>query len=168
MEVKINVPDDLYADISDVAEQLKLSPSDCMQLAIQHFLLTDTVDNAIEGIARINSGEALVNFPELKEELGIEIQFHPAAMEELESVEEEDQITILEQIINRITQEEDNEEDTGVDLILSETADTQMVISGFSFGDVVYSQGETIVIYHIALIEEEELEEEEEEDEDEE
>lgn len=166
MDVTVSIPDELYSDLTNVAEQLKQTPSECLQLALHHFLLTDTVDNAIEGLARMNDGQALVDFPELKEELGLEIRFHPYAMEELESVEEDDQLDILEQIINRISQQEDEAEEATIDLVLQQNADSQVVLSGFSFGDIVYQQGSNVIIYHISLIEEEEDEFEDEEEED--
>lgn len=165
MEVTVSIPDELYSDLETVAEQLKQNPSECLQLALHHFLLTDTVDNAIEGITRMNDGQDLVDFPELKEELGLEIRFHPQAMAELESLEEDDQLDILEQIITRISQQADEEEEAAIDLILKQNTDSQVVLSGFSFGDIVYQQGNNVIIYHIALIEED-SDEDEEDDED--
>ena len=160
----LNLPDDVYAELSNIAAQLKISPEQCSQLALQHFLQTDSIENAIEGVSRVDDGEELVDFPELKEELGIEIRFHPDAMEELESVSEEDQIEILEQLISRISDQEEDLEAT-LDIIISEQGENQIVLSGFNFGDIVYQLGKNIIIYHIALIEEEDEGDEEDEDE---
>lgn len=165
--LNIQLTDDFNSELTNIAEQLKVSPEQCVQLALHHFFQTDTVENAIEAIARIDDGQALVDFPELKEELGIEIKFHPDAMDELESVAEEDQIDILERLINRISANEDELEAT-LDIVIKEQGENQLVLSGFSFGDIVYELGENVVIYHIALIEEEEDEEESDDDEDEE
>ncbi|MBS0287298.1 MAG: hypothetical protein JSR17_08385 [Proteobacteria bacterium] len=164
--LNIQLTDDFNSELTNIAEQLKVSPEQCVQLALHHFFQTDTVENAIEAIARIDDGQALVDFPELKEELGIDIKFHPDAMDELESVSEEDQIDILERLINRISANEDELEAT-LDIVLKEQGENQLVLSGFSFGDIVYELGENVVIYHIALIEDSEEDEDEGDDEEE-
>lgn len=161
--LQLNVPDDAMAELAIVAEQLKLSPEQCVLLALNHFIQTDTVGNAIEGQSRIGDGEALVDFPELKEEVGIDIQFHPTAMEELETLEEEAQVHVLGELIERISAEEEELTET-LDLVLKDDPENQVVISGFSFGDVVYTIGENVVIYHIAFIEEDEYDDEDEEE----
>lgn len=162
--LQLNVPDDAMTELSIVAEQLKLSPEQCVLLALNHFIQTDAVGNAIEGQSRIGDGEALVDFPELKEEVGIDIQFHPVAMEELETLEEEAQVHVLGELIERISAEEEELTDT-LDLVLKDDPDNQIVLSSFSFGDVVYTIGETVVIYHIAFIEEEDYDDEDEDEE---
>lgn len=165
--LSITLPDEVFAELNNIAAQLKQTPEQCLQLSLSHFLQTDSLENAIEGIARMADKEPLVDFPELKEELGIDIQFHPIAMDELESLDEEDQVEVLGQLIERISAEEE-ELDNTLDLVLKEEGDNQVVLSGFNFGDVVYQVGTTITIYHIALSEEEEEMEEEEDDEEEE
>lgn len=162
--LQVNVPDDAMAELSIIAEQLKLSPEQCILLALNHFIQTDTVANAIEGQARVGDGEALVEFPELKEEVGIDIQFHPTAMEELETLEEEAQVHVLGELIERISAEEEELTDT-LDLVLKDDPENQLVLSGFSFGDVVYTIGETVAVYHIAFAEEEDFDDEDEDDE---
>lgn len=160
--ISINIPKEYFTEISKVAVQLKKSPEECVQLAIDYFLQTDAVDNAIDGIARIEDGEPLIDFPELKTELGIEIKFHPQALLELEAVSEEDQIEILEELINRIvTKDEDPEEGT-LDLVLKEEGLNQLLLSSFDFGDVVYQVGQNISIYYIALLEDEDDEDDDE------
>lgn len=165
--LNIQLTDDFQSELSNIAEQLKISPEQCVQLALHHFFQTDTVENAIEGSLRMSDGQELVDFPELKEELGIEIKFHPDAMEELESVSEEDQIDILERLISRISANEDELEAT-LDIVIKEQGENQLVLSGFSFGDIVYELGESVVIYHIALIEEDDEAEGDDEDEEDE
>ncbi len=162
--LQLNVPDDAMAELSIISEQLKLSPEQCILLALNHFIQTDTVANAIEGQARVGDGEVLVDFPELKEEVGIDIQFHPTAMEELETLDEEAQVHVLGELIERISAEEEQLSDT-LDLVLKDDPENQLVLSGFSFGDVVYTIGETVVVYHIAFAEEEDYDDEEEDEE---
>jgi len=161
--LQINVPDDAMAELSEVAEQLQLSPEQCVLLALNHFIQTDTVGNAIEGQSRMGDGEALVDFPELKEEVGIDIQFHPIAMEELETLDEEAQVHVLGELIERISAEEEELTDT-IDLVLKDDPVNQVVLSSFSFGDVVYTIGESVAIYHIAFVEEDEYEDEDEDE----
>ena len=165
-QLTINLPDDFSTELTEIANQLKLPPEQCVMLALSHFLQTDTVENAIEGVARTNDGETLVDFPELKQELGLDLKFHPQAMEELESLSEEEQVEILGELIERITAKEEELHDT-IDLVLKEENANQLVLSGFGFGDVIYQIGDNILIYHIALMDEFEDEEEDEDEEDE-
>jgi len=165
--LNLTIPDDIFAELSIIATQLKQTPEQAVLLALNHLLQTSTVENAIEGIARIEDGETLVDFPELQDELGIEIKFHPDAMDELESVEEEDQIEILEQLITRISSEEEDEIENTLDLVLKEEEENQVVLSGFDFGDIIYQLGQNMIIYHIALNEAEKGEDEDEDEEDE-
>jgi len=161
-QLNLNIPEDVYAELTNVATQLKQTPEQCAALAVHHFFQTASVENAIEGVARLDDEEILVDFPELKEELGIDIKFHPMAMEELETLEEEDQVEILGELIDRVSQEESAE--NTIDLVLMEKPTQQVLLSGFTFGDVVYSVGDTIAIYHIALMDEEVDEDEEDDD----
>ncbi|MFI4937716.1 MAG: hypothetical protein ACHQJ6_04315 [Candidatus Berkiellales bacterium] len=157
--INIEIPDEVYSEVSEVALQLKVSPAECVQLALSHFLQTHSLESAIEGLARIEDGEELIDFNELKNELGIDVKFHPQAMEELESLSEEDQVVILEEIIDRITSEEE-ELEGAVDLVLKDKDNQQTILSEFGFGDVVYQIGENVGIYHIAILEEEDEDDE--------
>lgn len=163
----IDIPDDVFTELSNIADQLKITAEECVQLSLNHLLQTHTLDSALEGSARIDDGEELVDFPELKEELGLDIKFHPMAMEELEALTEEEQVSILEELISRITSEDVELEDT-LDLVLKDQDEKQTILSEFDFGDVVYQIGSTIVIYHIAILNEIEEEDGEDEEEDEE
>lgn len=151
--LNINIPDNLFSELSNIASQLKQTPEQCLLLALNHFIKTDTVENAIEGIARAEDSAALVDFPEFKEEVGIALQLHPLAMDELETLELEDQMEVLGQLIERISGEKEDEESTPLDLDLREQATGQLKLSGFSFGDIIYQIGQNITIYHIALLE---------------
>jgi hypothetical protein len=150
--LNITLPEDFHAEIIDVAKQLKQTPEQCVLLALSHFFQTATVDNAIEGMDRTEDGQTLADFPVLTEELGIEIKFHPLALKELESLEEDDQIEVLEELITRISTPEEELEDT-LDLVIKDSEETQVVLSGFEFGEILYKIGQNVIIYHIALIE---------------
>lgn len=165
--LNLNIPDNVFSELSNISSQLKLTPEQCLLLALNHFLRTDTVENAIEGIARSEDPSALVGFPEFKEEIGIDLQLHPLAMGELEALEPEDQMEVLSQLMERISTTE-KETETTLDLILKEQPAGAIKLSGFAFGDVIYQLGQTqtVAIYHIALIEDE-LEEDDLDDDDE-
>ena len=151
--LNLNIPDEIYGQVQEMSRQLKQTPEDFLLLALHHLIRTDTIDNTIEGITRMEDGEALLGFPELKEELGMEVQFHPMAMEELESLEEEDQIEVLGALIDRILGEDDPE--TSLDLPICPTPNGVLTTSGFPFGDIIYIKGPALIVYHIALAEEE-------------
>lgn len=151
--LNLTLPDDLYTDVKEMSQQLKQTPEEFMLLALQHLTRTDTIDNTIEGITRMEDGETLLAFPELKEEMGMEVQFHPMAMEELESLEEEDQIEVLGALIDRILGEDDPE--LSLDLPICNTPHGTLTTSGFPFGDIIYIKGASLIVYHLALAEEE-------------
>jgi hypothetical protein len=149
----VNIPDEIYAELQTVAEQLQQTPEQCLQLGLCYFLQTPTLDSALEGIARINTEVEYIDFPELKEAYGIDIKFHPMAIEELEVLDEEEQTNVLEELIDRIS-EDNPEAEEMMDLVLKEEPDHQIVLSEFAFGDLVYKIGQSITVYHIALAEE--------------
>lgn len=154
--ININIPEEILSDLSDVAAQLKLNAEQCMKLALSHFLQSDALTNAMEGVSRTEDDQILMDFPELQQELNMNIKFHPQAMEELESLPPEAQINVLEQLLIRITSEEEMLEET-LDLVLDEDETSQLLLSEFNFGDVIYQTSPaTIKIYHIALLENEE------------
>ena len=164
----VTIPDEIYAEMATLAEHLKQTPEQSLNLAMCHFLQTTTLDSALEGIARTNNTDVtLVEFPELKESYGLDIRFHPMAIEEMEILTEEEQMSVLEELIDRISAENVEMENT-LDLVILENGDSQIVLSEFSFGDVVYQIGEEITVYHIAFAEEVLVDEEEESEEEEE
>lgn len=162
----VTIPDDVFAELKTVAEQLQQTPEQCAYLSLCHFLQAPTVDSALEGMARIEPAVEYVDFPELKTAYGIDIQFHPMAIEELEALTEEEQTSLLEELIDRISDEDPDAEEM-MDLVLKDNGDHQIVLSEFPFGDVVYKIGQTIVVYHIALVEDSAEEEEDDEEEEE-
>lgn len=149
----INIPDELFEELKDAAKELTLEPDELLTMSFNHFIQTPTIDNVAEGLERSQTpDENLISFPELKEELDMDINFHPLAMEELESLDEEDQIELIGELINRISQEDNVE---NIDLVLKDDEDGTLLLSSFDFGDLIYRlTDEVITIYHIALNEE--------------
>jgi len=162
--ININTSPELEGELNKAAQALGISLDQTAQLAFHYFLQSNTLINALEGVSRIEETVELVNFPELQEEFGLDLQFHPKAMEELQTLHEDEQIVILEEIINRVSEEESDDE--MLDLVLKEAADHQIVISEFSFGDVVYQIGDAVTVHHIAIFDEFEDDDEDDDDED--
>lgn len=163
--LSVNLPDDIYDEFISISEELKISPDACALLAISYMTQTDVFQTAIEGMHRYNDGQALKEIPEIEEELEVGLHLHPQAQEELESLDEESQINILAELIERTTLDEEDLEDT-LDLVIKDSGEAQVVLSSFEFGDVVYEVGDEITIYHISLSEEEEEEDEDDSEED--
>lgn len=163
--ITLELPDEYYSELIDTASQLKTTPEHTLGLALAHFMQSGALMSALEAVARTDDNEPLVDFPELKEELELDIKFHPMAMEELDSLTEEEQVTVLEDLINRISSEPEDLDDS-LDLVIADTPDYQLILSEFSFGQVVYRIGDFITIYYVGIIEDEddELEDEEEEE----
>lgn len=146
--ITLSLSDDLFSELSDTATALKCTLPEFIELAVSHFFQTPTLENSLEAMERISDQEALVDFPELRDELELDIKFHPLAIEELESLSQEDQITILENLVSRISEESDDE---AVDLVIKETPEYQIVLSEFHFGQVVYKIGESIIVYYVSV-----------------
>lgn len=150
--VTLELPDEFYAELQDAASQMKMTPENCVELALTHFMQSHALMSAIEALSRIDDGETLVDFPELKEELELDIKFHPMAMEELDSLTEEEQVDVLEDLINRISGDEEELLET-MDLVIREDGTNQIILSEFSFGQVVYQIGDVITIYYVGILE---------------
>lgn len=163
----INIPDELLEDLQDISEQLKTSPSETVLLALSYIMQQNTLENAIEGIARIDDDaeDEIISFPELKDEFDLDINFQATAMQELEALDEEEQIDLIAQLIERLSIDEDEiEEDDNVDLVLRDDDDASIILSCFDFGDIVYRlSNEDVTVYHIAInemLEDEDFDEE--------
>lgn len=150
--INVEIPDELLEELEDISEQLKTSTSETVMLALSYIMQTNTLENAIEGIARLDddTDEEIISFPEIKEEIDLDINFQAAAMEELEALDEEDQIELIGHLIERLSMDEEVE-DNNVDLILREEDDASVILSCFEFGDIIYRLGEDVTIYHIAM-----------------
>lgn len=164
--ITIDISDELHQELLDVAGQLKINANETIQLALGYFLQAQSLTSVLEGTSRMSDGQALVDFPELKEEIGMDIKFHSKAMEELEALTEEEQVDVLEELITRITTPDEELEET-LDLVIKEEQGTQIVLSEFYFGDVIYKIGQTVEIYHLALLEDEDESEADDNEEDE-
>lgn len=151
--ITLQLSEELHAELSETAAHLKCTPQECLELALTHFVQSPALISSAEALARLEDNKPLADFPELKEELELDIKFHPLAMEELESLTEEEQVSVLEDLVNRISGENDEFNDH-MDLVIKETEDYQIVLSEFSFGQVVYKIGEAIVVYYVGILEE--------------
>lgn len=164
----IELPNDIFEDLSEVAKRLNQSPEETTQMALSLLMQFDSLDYALIATARINDGSETVPLPALAEEADLALEFHPAALEELQALEEDDQVEVLSSFIERIVAEEEDLENT-LDLVITESENDQVVLSSFDFGDIVYRIGDKVIVYMIGLPEDSEFEgfefEEEEEDE---
>lgn len=148
--ITIDLPNELYDELQETATDLNLEANELLMLSFNHFVQTDTIENVIEGLSRHDTpDENLISFSELKEELDLDINFHPLAIDELEALEEEDQIELIGQLIERISQEDEIDD---IDLILKENKNDSLLLSSFDFGDIIYRiTDDLITVYHIAL-----------------
>lgn len=159
----IEIPNELLEELEEVTEELKISTSETVMLALSFIMQQDTLDNAIEGISRVDDEEnsEVISFPEIKEEFELDINFHASAMEELEELDEEEQTELIGQLIERLSQEDEDLDDE-VDLVLRDQEEASLILSCFDFGDIIYQLSDEITIYHIAIhepLEDEEFDE---------
>lgn len=156
--LKIELPDDVYNDLGEVAKRLNQTPEETTQMALSLLMQFDSLDYALIATQRINDDQESVPLPALAEEADLALEFHPEALEELQSLEEDDQVEVLSSFIERIVAEEAELENT-LDLVITENDNEQVVLSSFDFGDIVYKIGDKVVVYMIGLPPEEEFEE---------
>lgn len=152
----ITLPDEIHADLAEVAKRLNQTPEETTQMALSLLMQFDSLDYALIAMQRINDGETIVPLPALADESELALEFHPLALEELQSLDEDDQIELLTELIERIVAEEEELEDT-LDLVINESETEQVVMSSFEFGDVVYKISEKVVVYLIGIPELEEF-----------
>ncbi len=156
--LNVDLPDEVYEDLSEVAKRLNQSPEETTQMALSLLMQFDALDYALIGSARMADGEETVPLPALGQDSDLMLEFHPQALEELQSLEEDDQVEVLTEFIERIVADEEELEDT-LDLVINEDEDTQVVLSSFDFGDIVYKIADHVTIYMIGLPELEEFSE---------
>lgn len=146
----IELPDEVYSDLNEVSKRLNQTPEETTQMALSLLMQFDSLDYALIAMQRMNDDQETTPLPALQEEAELSLEFHPAALEELQSLEEDDQVEVLTSFIERIVAEEDELEDT-LDLVINENEKEQVVLSSFDFGDIVYKIGDKVVIYMIGF-----------------
>lgn len=153
--LNVELPNEILEDVIEVSKQLNQTPEELMQMALSLLMQSDSLDNAIEAKERMNDGQALVALPSLddKEDLELTIQLHPDALVEFSMLDEEDQLDVLNDLIERVVSEEGEEQsfDNTLDLVINETEDSQVILSSFEYGDIVYKVSDSISIYLLNL-----------------
>ncbi|HKY69879.1 MAG TPA: hypothetical protein VJ205_03190 [Gammaproteobacteria bacterium] len=167
--LNIKIPDDYLEELNEIAALLKMNLEECVQLALNYFMQFESIDNATVAMQRYtDKTKKTVAMPSLEEEFNLNIKFHPEALEEFQEFEAEDQAELILELADRISNAEEGVQD-GVDLVLRETDEAQLVLSCFEFGDIVYEIGDHLTIYLISSPElEEDYEDEDEEEDDQE
>ena len=155
--LKIDLPDEVYQDLNEVAKRLNQTPEETTQMALSLLMQFDSLEYALLAMQRVMDGQASMPLPALSEEAELALEFHPEALAELQSLSEDDQVAVLSELIERIVAEESDLEDT-LDLVLNENEKEQVVLSSFDFGDIVYKIGDKVVVYLIGLPFEDEFE----------
>lgn len=142
----IELPDDVFADLEDIAAQLNQTPQGCLELAFNHFIQSDTLDMAILGMNALAETDEMIEFPEFMEEVNIPVEIHKNVLEELESEPEEAQLAILSEMIEKVfsdpseteLDEDEEDQDNDLELLLKEDASGQVFLANFSYGSFVY------------------------------
>lgn len=152
--VNVTLPDEILADVSEVAKKLKQTPEEFMQMALSLLMQSDSLDNAMMAMERLNDGQNTVRLPAFDDEdPELSIELHPEALAELNMLDEEDQIDVLSDLIERVVSEDEPDFDleNTLDLVINESEESQLVLSSFEYGDIVYKISDKIVIYLINL-----------------
>ena len=172
-QIQVNLPDELHEILNEVASRLNKTPEESIELALNFFLQMDTIDCAIIGKERFDANAELVPLAVDGEDddLEYELKFHPEALEEYEALDEEQQMLAICALVTRLFDEEDEESDvsqTPPELDLYSTEDTDLILSHFSFGDIVYAvNSDAVAIYHVSFNEEDALDDDDIDDDDE-
>lgn len=155
--------------LNELAACLKKSPEECAELAISFFMQTDTANNAIIAKERFDEKAELVaiTVDQDEEEVQYDLKFHPEAHEEYESLDEEQQTLVICALVSRLFEEEGSEDEIDFpEILVQETANSQLILTHFPFGDLVYEvSDEAVSIFLVNFNEEDEDYEDEEDDE---
>lgn len=154
--LNVELPDEIFEDITEVAKELDQTPEEFMQMALSLLMQSDSLANAMVAMERVKDKQMPVTLPTMdSEEPELSIELHPDALAELQMLDEEDQIDVLGDLMERVlneTQEEDDESfSEGLDLVINETEDSQLILSSFDYGDIVYKLSDKIVVYLLNL-----------------
>lgn len=174
----ITLSEPLMEALTELASCLRKTPDESAELALSFFLQSDTANNAIIAKERYDENVELIpiSIDQEEEELEYDLRFHPEALEEYESLDEEQQTLAVCALVSRLFDDEDNAdndeddnaeaEDDCPELVLNETPTSQLILTHFPFGDLVYEVTEEAVsIFMVNFLEEEYEDEDEDEEE---
>ncbi|MFO1258652.1 MAG: hypothetical protein U1E78_09645 [Gammaproteobacteria bacterium] len=167
---QVTLSQPLVEALTELAACLKKSPEECAELAISFFMQTDTANNAIIAKERFDEKAKLVpiTVDQDEEEVEYDLKFHPEALEEYESLDEEQQTLVVCALVSRLFEEEEaSEEDIDFpEILVQETSNSQLILTHFPFGDLVYEvSDEAVSIFLVSFNEEDEDFDEDDEDE---
>lgn len=173
---QITLSEPLMEALTELASCLRKTPDESAELALSFFLQSDTANNAIIAKERYDENVELIpiSIDQEEEELEYDLRFHPEALEEYESLDEEQQTLAVCALVSRLFDDEENAdddeeaevEDDCPELVLNETPTSQLILTHFPFGDLVYEVTEEAVsIFMVNFLEEEYEDEDEDEEE---
>lgn len=168
---QVTLSQPLVDALTELAACLKKSPEECAELAISFFMQTDTANNAIIAKERFDEKAKLVpiTVDQDEEEVEYDLKFHPEALAEYESLDEEQQTLVVCALVSRLFEEEETAEDDidFPEILVQETPNSQLILTHFPFGDLVYEvSDEAVAIFMVNFNEEDEDYDEEDEEED--
>jgi hypothetical protein len=146
--ISINLPADVLEAIQKVSTQMRLTSEEFVQMALSFFMQQNVAELAIIAIERMEDGAKPFDYSDIQESYELGFSIHPDAKEELEQLDAEQQAALLESLFMKITEQHSDE---GLDLVLQDFDDFQLIYSRLAEIDIIYTlseKGVTVYLLH--------------------
>lgn len=146
--INVNLPPDVLEAINKVSAQMRLTSEEFVQMALSFFMQQNLAELAIIALERTEDGATPFDYSDIQQNYELGFSIHPDAKEELEQLDTPQQASLLESLFMKITEEHDDE---GLDLVLQDSENSQLIYSRLAEIDIVYAlseKGVTVYLIH--------------------
>ncbi len=146
--ISIKLPTDVLEAIEKVSAQMRLSSEEFVQMALSFFMQQNVAELAIIALERMDDGAIPFDYSDIQQSYELGFAIHPDAKEELEQLDAPQQASLLESLFMKITEQHSDE---GLDLVLQDSDDAQLIYSRLAEIDIIYKlaeKGVTVYLLH--------------------
>lgn len=146
--ISIKLPSDVLEAIEKVSTQMRLSSEEFVQMALSFFMQQNVAELAIIALERMEDDAMLFDYSDMQQSYELGFSIHPDAKEELEQLDASQQASLLESLFMKITEQHGDE---GLDLVLQDFDDFQLIYSRLAEIDIIYTlseKGVTVYLLH--------------------
>ncbi len=146
--INVNLPPDVLEAINKVSAQMRLTSEEFVQMALSFFMQQNLAELAIIALERTDDGATPFDYSDIQQDYELGFSIHPDAKEELEQLDPSQQASLLESLFMKITEQDSDE---GLDLVLQDSENAQLIYSRLAEIDIVYAlseKGVTVYLIH--------------------
>lgn len=144
--IHIDLPKDVLEAIEQIANQMRLSAEEFVQMALSFFMQQNVAELAIIALERMEDGAIPFDYSDTQQSFELDFAIHPDAKEELEQLDMTQQASLLESLLIKITEQNNDE---GVDLVLQDFDASQLIYSRLAEIDIIYTLSEQGVVVYL-------------------